>query len=292
MIFVSQGHQRSIGLEIFFKSISLLGERDRKLFHLVGFKSSMDETLKSISTDLKLSGLVCHHLQPSHLTESRQALEYCLDKTKPHDILITLPTSKDQLPEKGGHSRLFRKLYKRESISMVFESLGERVLLVTDHIPLGEVPHAIDTPLIVSKVKTAIEGYASLNVPIGEVLLSGINPHAGEGGLLGEEDSVVMRSGEELRKQFPHIHFSQPLPADTLHFHKKSHPGQLLVYMYHDQGLPKFKSEHGTLGVHLTLGLPFLRMSVDHGTAFSLYKKDCANYMGMYHLLSRAIECL
>ena len=291
MIFISQGHQHSIGLEIFLKAISLLNERDRKLFCLVGFESSMDETHKSITTELNLSGLTFLRLEPSNNTESRQSLEYCLDKVTSRDILITLPTSKNQFPGDGGHSRFFRQRYKNNHISMVFEFLDDRMLLITDHIPLGEIPRTVDAPLIVSKTKITLKGYASMGVHIKEVFFSGINPHAGEGGLLGKEDPVVAQSANKLEKEFPHIRFSGPLSADSLHFHKKSHLDQLFVYMYHDQGLPKFKSEHGTLGIHLTFGLPFLRMSVDHGTAFGLYKKDCADYMGMYHLLNRALEC-
>ena len=222
--------------------------------------------------------------------QSHQALQYCLEKITDQDILITLPTSKDQLPGKGGHSQFFRHFYKKEHISMVFESLDDRILLITDHIPLKDVPHAIDVPLIVSKVKTTLNGYASLKTPIKEVVFSGVNPHAGEKGLLGSEDSTITDAIKKLKRELPHIPFSGPFSADALHFFKK--PDQLFVYMYHDQGLPKFKSEHGTMGIHLTFGLPFLRMSVDHGTAFNLYKKDCADYMGMYNLLNRAVACL
>ena len=282
--FVSQGHQHSIGLEVFLKSISLLSEKDRKLFHLVGFRPAIEETLESINADLNLTGLTYHHLQPSDISQSLQALEYCLDNIKPRDILLTLPTSKDQLPDDAGHSQFFRRLYDKEDIAMVFEFSGEQILLITDHIPLRDVPRTIDPSLIVSKVKTTLNGYVSLDMPVDEVLFAGINPHAGEGGLLGKEDNVVTQAAKKLQKEFPRIHFSDPISADALHFHKKDHSNQLFVYMYHDQGLPKFKNEHGTLGVHLTFGLPFLRMSVDHGTAFNLYKKDCANYIGMYHL--------
>ena len=290
MIFVSQGHQQSIGLEIFFKSFSLLNSRDRKLFHLVGDKFSIEETLNSIPSNLDISGLNYHYLEASDMSQSHQSLQYCLDKITAQNILITLPTSKDQLPGKGGHSQFFRHIYKKEHIAMVFESLDERILLITDHIPLKDVSDTIDAPLIVSKVTTTLKGYASLKTLIKEVIFSGINPHAGEEGLLGSEDATINHAIKELKAQFPHISFLGPFSADALHFFKR--PNQLFVYMYHDQALPKFKSEHGTIGTHLTFGLPFLRMSVDHGTAFNLYKKNQANYMGMYNLLNRAIACL
>ena len=291
MIFVSQGHQLSIGLEVFFKALSLMSSRERKFFHLVGCQSSIDETLKSIATHLNLSGLTYHYFQPSHITQSEEALKYCLKKIKPRDILITLPTTKDQLPEKRGHSEFFRKLYQKEHLSMVFESLNDRILLVTDHIPLKQVTTVVDTSLITAKVQTTLEGYDLIKISIQEVIFSGLNPHAGEKGLLGREDSVVTCAVGELEKLFPHIRFRGPYSADTLHYFKKNSSERLFVYMYHDQGLPRFKSEYGTIGVHFTFGLPFLRMSVDHGTAFNLYKKDRADYMGMYYLLKWALEC-
>ena len=252
----------------------------------------MDETLKSMTANLNLSGLTYHHLTSSDISQSHDSLQHCLDRLTSGDILITLPTSKDQLPGGKGYSQFFRKLYGKEHISMVFESGDDRILLITDHIPLKEVSSVIDTPLILSKVKTTLEGYAALNTHIEEVIFSGLNPHAGEQGLLGDEDSLIDHAINQLEKPFPHIRFSGPHSADALHFHKNSHSKQLFVYMYHDQGLPRFKSENSTIGIHFTFGLPFLRMSVDHGTAFNLYKKDRANYMGMYHLLNRALECL
>ena len=248
--------------------------------------------MDSIAANLDISGLNYHHLQASNGTQSWQALEYCLKKINPQDILLTLPTSKDQLPRNGGYTQFLRQFYGEDHLSMVFESLDERILLITDHIPLKKVTNTIDASVIISKVRTTLETYVSLKIHIMEVIFSGINPHAGEKGLLGDEDPVITHAIKELEKQFPSIHFIGPLSADTLHFHKKHHLKQLFVYMYHDQGLPKFKSEHGMLGLHLTFGLPFLRMSVDHGTAFDLYKKDRAHYIGMYHLLNRALECL
>ena len=175
---------------------------------------------------------------------------------------------------------------------MVFEFFDDRILLVTDHIPLKDVPRFVTASHILSKVQTTLNGYSSLNTQIQEVVFAGINPHAGEKGLLGNEDSVVKLATREIKNMFPSVHFTGPYSADALHFYKRNNCEQLFVYMYHDQGLPKFKNEYGNMGIHFSFGLPFLRMSVDHGTAFDLYKKNCARYMGMYNLLNRALECL
>ena len=292
MILISQGHEQSVGLEILFKSLSLLSPQNRKHFLLVAYQSSIDKTLQSINSAVNISGLNYHLLQPtSNNSQSQESLQYCLENITPQDILITLPTSKDQLKGEG-HTQFFRQFYKKEYIAMVFELLNDRMMLITDHIPLKDVTATINSSIIISKVQTVLDGYSSLNINIQEVIFAGINPHAGEKGLLGNEETVIEHSISKLAKIFPNTHFKGPYSADTLHFHRKNNCEQIFVYMYHDQGLPKFKNEYGTLGVHLSFGLPFLRMSVDHGTAFDLYKKNCAHYMGMYNVLNRALECL
>ena len=107
-----------------------------------------------------------------------------------------------------------------------------------------------------------------------EVYISGLNPHAGENGLLGNEENEILDAIENLRELYPRIIFEGPIPGDGIHLQKtKKQAHQLYVYMYHDQGLSPFKQKHGLVGLHMTFGLPFLRMSVDHGTGFEIYGK-------------------
>ena len=119
---------------------------------------------------------------------------------------------------------------------------------------------------------------------IKEVYFSGINPHCGEDGNISITDIIINAAIKKLVLSFPDIDFHEMLPGDTLHFSIKNKE-QLFVYAFHDQGLAPFKLKYGLTGINLSLGLPFKRVSVDHGTAFNLYGKNQANYNGMLYLL-------
>ena len=290
MIFVSQGHQHSIGLEVFLKALSLIEQEKRQLFELVCYRQSLQATLDSLSQRPQTNGLRYSYLaQEDSSTQSLHCLQECLKRLRSEDILLTLPTSKDQLPQ-NGHTQFLRQYFKLENLAMVFESPKTKILLVTDHIPLREVPQSITPEIIVDKVETTLKGFERLGVSIEEVLLAGLNPHAGEGGLLGDEEKNIQQASSLLQRAFPAILFKGPLPADTLHMHTKEDTQQLYTYMYHDQGLAPFKWDNKMMGINITLGLPFLRLSVDHGTAFDLYQKDCADYTGMHWALEKALE--
>ena len=104
-----------------------------------------------------------------------------------------------------------------------------------------------------------------------------------------DEEKYIKKDILDLEKLYGHI-FSGPFSGDTLHHHQRLDKKQLFVYMYHDQGLAQFKSQYGLIGLNITLGLPFLRLSVDHGTAFDLYGKNKANISGMLFLFKQAFE--
>jgi len=220
------------------------------------------------------------------LTE--RGLRTILERITERDILITLPTSKDQLKNKGkiraGYTEFFRSWFSNNTLSMFFKSPRENVLLLSDHVPLNQVCGYLTTKLIFEKTRGAIAAYEKFFNPLKSVIFAGINPHAGEGGLLGAEDKNIEKAIECLTPLFPHITFLGPFSGDTLHHHPKSEE-IMQIYSTHDQALSKFKSSYGVWGANITLGLPFLRFSVDHGTAFDLYGKNRANYMGSLYLL-------
>lgn len=305
MILVTGGHEKSIGLEVFLKSFLLLTLDQKKEFHLFTDQGALESNLKFlgikylIKDDELLLGsgnlkLTLFDKSKYSTPASTVSLLKAIDIIDIHrDILITLPTSKDQLFLEGeqqkGHTDFFRNLYNSDHLGMNFFSPEEKILLITDHLPLKNVANALSPDLIYYKTAHSILGYEQFFSGIDEVILAGLNPHAGENGLLGAEEENILKAITKLEETFSRIKFIGPLPGDTLHFEKKKDKSQLFVYMYHDQGLASFKARFGLTGINLTFGLPFLRMSVDHGTAFALYGKNAANYLGQYYLLNQAL---
>lgn len=297
MLYVSQGHERGIGLEILLKSFPLLPDSQKKETVLCCNKKTLIHHLKVLKIKHTFSQdkliysnniLKCSFNKSSNVPESTasliDAMEMCDKKSK----LITLPTSKDQLVINrklvAGHTDFFREYYNNNNISMLFYSSDLKVLLITDHLAIKEVPKKITANMISKKVKTTIEGYEYYFEKIHEIIFSGINPHAGENGLLGKEDDKVAKAVLKLKNSYKNKKIIGPFAGDSLLTKQKPKNVQLFVYMFHDQGLSAFKALNQYYGINISFGLPYLRLSVDHGTAFELFGKNCANYMSLYYL--------
>ncbi len=292
MIFVSAGHEEGIGLEVFLKSYLLLSKTQQKKFHLICNEDVLKRNLELCNISLAHDPLQTTFVTKTPLSTSAlaKAIELCSET----DILLTLPTSKDQLILNGkmvaGHTEYFRKLYNCP-VDMFFKSKDSNVLLISDHIPLKEVTNYVTTERIQHKVKLCVDNYEKYFNKLKNIYLTGINPHAGEGGILGTEESVINDAITHLQKNLKQEVIG-PLPADGLLVSTDFEAEKLFVYMYHDQGLAPFKSLYKTIGANISLGLPYLRMSVDHGTAFELYGKNQANYMGCYYVMKLALSAL
>jgi 4-hydroxythreonine-4-phosphate dehydrogenase len=294
MIYVTQGHEHGIGLEIFLKSFLMLSSLDRKQVTLITQKKHLEEHFKWMNLspmlfkDLNVLFAESTEAPASSITLLK-AFEVLTDK----DTLVTLPTSKDQLIYKkksyAGYTELFRAFFNKPEIAMTFKGVDLDVVLVTDHIPLNKVAQIIDENLIVSKVKTTLEFFQKYFYNFEEVIFAGINPHVGENGILGNEDACISKAIAILKSNYA-VNFKGPYSGDTLHIHHSTDKKQLFVYMFHDQGLPVFKSKFGFVGLNISMGLPFLRLSVDHGTAFELYGKNKGDMSGMLYLLKEALE--
>ena len=294
MIHISPGHENSISLEIFLKSFKMLPQNSKKHITLHIRKKELAYFFKSYSIDYKFDKnfiimgsetVKAQYFSSSKSSFAQAGLESALENLDPkNDILVTLPTSKDTLIHQneiaGGHSEYFRKKYNLPHLTMGFKK-GERIfLLLTDHIPLREVPNALTQNLVQTKIHNSLKQIEELFWKPKDIYLSGINPHAGEQKLLGDEEKVF--------DCLPTC-IQGPVSGDTLHLHFKEYP-QVFIYAFHDQALALFKGKYGLLGTHITFGLPFPRLSVDHGTAFDLYGKNQANFLGFYHTLLEALR--
>ncbi len=303
MIHITQGHERSISLEILFNAFKDLTSKEASRFMLHANKESVICNINDIKSNIFIKKNVIKinnnflntnwiHTD-SNLPQSTTSMLAAISDLKTNDILLTMPTSKDQLllnnEKMLGHTEFLRKFYNTPNLSMMFLANDERMLLLTDHLPLKDVSKAITADFVENKMTLALSSYVKSISKLKEVVFSGINPHAGEDGLLGDEDLEIAKGIEKLKKIFPDLIFKGPLPGDTLHIHRQNSSDQLLVYAYHDQGLSVFKERNKFLGLNITLGLPFIRLSVDHGTAFELYGKNSANYDGALYALKSAI---
>lgn len=188
--------------------------------------------------------------------------------------VVTAPVHKGIINEAGvtftGHTEFFAQGSHTPQVVMMLVGGGLRVALATTHLPLAEVPRAI-TRASLKAVLTILE--SELREKFGlarpRIAVCGLNPHAGEGGHLGREElEVIIPTLDELRAAG--MALVGPMPADTLFIPSHLEGSDAVLAMYHDQGLPVLKRASFGQGVNVTLGLPFVRTSVDHGTALDL----------------------
>ncbi|KRW58789.1 4-hydroxythreonine-4-phosphate dehydrogenase PdxA [Pseudomonas sp. TTU2014-080ASC] len=188
--------------------------------------------------------------------------------------MITAPVHKGVINEAGipfsGHTEFLADLTHTEQVVMMLATHGLRVALVTTHLPLKDIAAAITEDRLTRVTRILDKDLRSkFGISNPRILVCGLNPHAGEGGHLGREEiEVIEPTLERLRGEG--IHLIGPLPADTLFTPKHLDNCDAVLAMYHDQGLPVLKYKGFGAAVNVTLGLPIIRTSVDHGTALDL----------------------
>lgn len=188
--------------------------------------------------------------------------------------MMTAPVHKGVINDAGiaftGHTEWLARRTKTPRVVMMLVGGGLRVALATTHLPLRAVADAI-TPQLLCEVIDIIHHDLTHHFGVQNpmIAVAGLNPHAGEGGHLGEEELWMRDLFAKLREQ-KQIRLSDPLPADTLFHPERLRGVDVVLSMYHDQGLPVLKFASFGAGVNVTLGLPLIRTSVDHGTALDL----------------------
>ena len=188
--------------------------------------------------------------------------------------MVTAPIHKGVINEAGihftGHTEFLADQTGAKQAVMMLVGGSMRVALATTHLPLKDVPAAITSPLIENVLRTIQHDLQHrFDIAQPRILVAGLNPHAGEGGYLGREEiEVLIPVLDKLRAAGMQV--SAPLPADTLFVPQMLDQCDCVLCMYHDQGLPVLKHASFGQGVNVTLGLPIVRTSVDHGTALEL----------------------
>jgi 4-hydroxythreonine-4-phosphate dehydrogenase len=208
--------------------------------------------------------------------------------------MVTAPVQKSTLMDAGyaftGHTEYLAARTRAALPVMLLQSVELRVALVTTHLALADVPHAITRGRLrdtIRIVNFGLERHFSLGKP--RIAVLGLNPHAGEAGHLGREEiDVIEPVIRELRAEG--LTIDGPVPADTAFTPRFLQTTDVIVAMYHDQGLPVIKHVGFGNAVNVTLGLPILRTSVDHGTALSLARTGKADAGSLRAALALAID--
>ncbi len=210
------------------------------------------------------------------------------------DAIVTGPVNKGLINKAGvsfsGHTEYFASQANCSDVVMMLATKGLRVALVTTHIPLAYVAKAITFERLQKVTRILHQDLQSkFGIKSPKIYACGINPHAGEDGHLGREEIEVMEPAfAELRNEGMNI--IGPLPADTIFQEKYLKDADAILSMYHDQGLPVLKYKGFGSSVNITLGLPFIRTSVDHGTALELAGTGEADSGSMMEAIINAIN--
>jgi 4-hydroxythreonine-4-phosphate dehydrogenase len=220
------------------------------------------------------------------------ATEACIDGWA--DAMVTAPLSKDAIARAGyrfpGHTEFIAERTGAASYAMMMVAGDLRVGLVTAHVPIAEVPSRITEDAILDKlhvIQRALRQDFGIAEPIIAVL--GLNPHAGDGGVIGQEEEKIITPALETATQ-EGLHVAGPLPADGFFATDLDSGYDAVLAMYHDQGLVPFKALAFDRGVNFTAGLPIVRTSPDHGTAYNIAGQGVADEGSMRSAIELAVE--
>ncbi len=222
----------------------------------------------------------------------KRAVSGCL--TGEFDAMVTGPVHKGAIADAGiaftGHTEFLAEAAGSGEPVMMLAAGTLRVALVTTHLALAEVPHAITRERlrrVLEILHTDLMARFGINSP--RIMVLGLNPHAGESGHLGHEEiEVIQPVVDDLRAHGMQV--TGPLPADTAFLPAKLAECDAVLAMYHDQGLPVIKHHDFAHAVNITLGLPFIRTSVDHGTALTLAGIGCADASSLRAAINMAVK--
>ncbi|MEW6002913.1 MAG: 4-hydroxythreonine-4-phosphate dehydrogenase PdxA [Nitrospirota bacterium] len=219
----------------------------------------------------------------------KKAVDLALGKEV--DAIVTAPISKEALKMAGfkwpGHTEMLADLTGTKKYAMMLTGGPLKVILVTIHVALKEVPNLITKGQVLKIIRLAKKACDMFNIRNPRIAVSGLNPHAGESGLFGDEEikKIIPAVKAALKEGIP---VSGPYPPDIV-FHQ-AYKGEIdiIVCMYHDQGLIPLKMIAFEEGVNITVGLPFIRTSPDHGTAYDIAWKGIASPSSMLQAIKTA----
>jgi 4-hydroxythreonine-4-phosphate dehydrogenase len=221
-----------------------------------------------------------------------RAVQGCL--AGEYAAMVTAPVQKSVINDAGiafsGHTEYLAARSNAEHVVMMLVGGGLRVALATTHLPLAQVSKAINQDDLLRTLRVLDRDLKQrFKIKKPRILVAGLNPHSGESGHLGSEDAEIVAPAIQKAISLG-IEASGPIPADTLFVPERLKQADCVLAMYHDQGLPVLKYASFGRGVNVTLGLPFVRTSVDHGTALDIAGTGKADPGSLIEAIKLAIE--
>ncbi|HEX3799379.1 MAG TPA: 4-hydroxythreonine-4-phosphate dehydrogenase PdxA [Verrucomicrobiae bacterium] len=310
---ISLGDVSGIGPEVTLKALAAEAAADDTRYLLIGDAAHLDKLNQKLGTNLPLEPLanaksgarfLVHNpldeplpadLAPGSPAAAKAAIAWlregahrCLHHEL--DALVTAPVNKESIIQTGmpfiGQTEFLSQLAGAERTGMML--LGQddrgrwlRVVLATTHVPLRHVADQLTQAKVELAIELAAQACADLNLSRARVAVCGLNPHAGEGGQLGTEEITVITPAVRTVRHASKIEVAGPFAADALFHQVYAGDYEIVVAMYHDQGLVPLKMIGFETGINWTLGLPFIRTSPDHGTAYNIAGQGIANPSSM-----------
>ena len=248
--------------------------------------------------DLRMVDLTTHKWGSPNISSGKAVVEYIkkaveLTMNGEADAIVTAPINKEMMNAAGyhyaGHTELLAYLTASQEYGMLFVGGGLRVILATIHVALRDVHKHINTSTILKTLRLAHKAMQTFGVEKPRIGVAALNPHAGEGRLFGSEEwDEILPAVIKARAEG--IHASDPIPADTLFYKARNNYYDIVVAMYHDQGLAPLKMLAFGNAVNVTIGLPIIRTSVDHGTAYDIAGKGCADPASLLEAVKLAVK--
>ncbi len=309
---ISLGDPAGVGPEVTLKSLAALPD-DGSRYLILGDRGVLDRTLASLQLDLKVTPFTSYHAMervvvfnplPTPLPPdlkcgdpiAAEAALACLleagnrcHRGELHGM-VTAPLSKEGIINLGhpafvGQTEYLSELAKCDRTAMML--LGQddrdrwlRVVLATTHVPIKEVANSLTQKKVELAIECAAEACRDLGLSRSRIAVCGLNPHAGEGGKIGTEEITTIQPAVLAMKQRGYD-VTGPMASDALFYYVYRGDYDVVVAMYHDQGLAPLKMVGFDRGINWTLGLSFVRTSPDHGTAFDIAGRGIANPMSM-----------
>lgn len=253
-------------------------------------------TIDVLDLDLVSHGLPWGEVSAEAGNAAFRYLEKAIGLANENQIqgICTAPLNKEALHKAGhiypGHTEILAELTNTKDFAMMLSAPGLRVIHVTTHIGIIDAVNKIDVARQYKVIKLANDTLKKAGIENPRIAVCGINPHAGENGLFGngeEEEKIIPAVNKAVEEG---MNVVGPLPADTLFFRAKRGDFDIIVAQYHDQGHGPVKVLGLEAGVNITVGLPIIRTSVDHGTAFDIAGKNIADELSLKEAIRMAVE--